>query len=89
MIFVHKEKELAYVEHRYPADHYVVLDDKLRILTAIKRAWGERVTTVFVRQGHYANDPRIVAENPSADVQLGAIADVVSLDDPTLLGSGR
>ncbi|HUX21168.1 MAG TPA: HAD family hydrolase, partial [Spirochaetia bacterium] len=54
LIFVHKELELAEVESRYPAGYYVLVDDKLRILTAVKKIWGQRVTTVFVRQGHYA-----------------------------------
>src|SRR5204862_4898063 len=54
LIYIHKERELEDVERRYPAEHYVLVDDKLRILTAVKRAWGERLTTIFVRQGHYA-----------------------------------
>ena len=57
LIYVHKEQELQDVEQRYPADHYVLVDDKLRILHAIKEIWKSRVTTVFVRQGHYAHDP--------------------------------
>src|SRR5262249_29822185 len=57
LIYVHKEQELDDVAARYPADHYVLIDDKLRILDAVKRAWGARVTTVFPRQGHYAHDP--------------------------------
>src|ERR1700758_3827792 len=67
LIYVHKESELDDVEARYPADHYVLIDDKLRILTAIKRAWGDRVTTVFPRQGHYATDPKVLATYPAAD----------------------
>jgi len=54
LIYVHKERELADVAARYPAVHYVIVDDKLRVLTAVKKIWGRRVTTVFVRQGHYA-----------------------------------
>src|SRR5438105_1622704 len=57
LIYVHKEKELDDVEQRYPARHYVMVDDKLTILTALKKTWGARVTTVFPRQGHYAKDP--------------------------------
>ena len=64
LIYVHKEKELADVEQRYPAAHYVVVDDKLRILHAIKQLWNTRVTTVFVRQGHYAYDPETLAKYP-------------------------
>ena len=57
LIYVHKEEELDDVERLYPARHYVLIDDKLRILTAVKEIWGDRVTTVFPKQGHYANDP--------------------------------
>jgi hypothetical protein len=73
LIYVHKERELADVAARYPADHYVMVDDKLRLLAAIKKIWGRRVTTVFVRQGHYARDPKILAAYPAADVSLGRI----------------
>ena len=78
LIYVHKERELADVEARYPADHYVVIDDKLRILAAIKKAWGLRVTTVFVRQGHYARDPKVLASCAPADTsieRIGALLD--------------
>src|SRR5881409_2133993 len=57
LIYIHKEQELEDVERRYPAKYYVLVDDKLRILAAIKRVWGARLTTVFPRQGHYAHDP--------------------------------
>ena len=60
MVYVHKEHELADVARRHPARHYVMVDDKLRILTAMKKIWRNRVTTVFVRQGHYALDPDVV-----------------------------
>ena len=59
LIYIHKESELEYVERLYPANHYVLIDDKLHILTAVKKIWGERVTTVFPKQGHYAFDPKI------------------------------
>ena len=65
LIYVHKEHELADVRIRYPADHYVLVDDKLRILAAVKQIWGRQVTTVFVRQGHYALDPKILAAYPA------------------------
>jgi FMN phosphatase YigB (HAD superfamily) len=78
LIYVHKERELADVARRFPADHYVMVDDKLRILAAIKNKWGRRVTTVFVRQGHYALDPGILAAYPAADVSLGRIGDLLS-----------
>ena len=73
LIYVHKEHELADVEDRYPAAHYVMVDDKLRILAAIKKIWGSRVTTVFVRQGHYALDPKILAACPAADLSIERI----------------
>jgi FMN phosphatase YigB (HAD superfamily) len=76
LIYIHKENELDDVERRYPADHYVVVDDKLRILTAVKRTWGERVTTVFARQGHYAHDPA-VAGFPPADVAIARIGELL------------
>lgn len=80
LIYVHKEAELADVERRYPAKHYVMIDDKLRLLDAIKRVWGARVTTVFVRQGHYALDPKLLAAYPPADVTLETIGDFSKLD---------
>jgi len=76
LIYVHKEMELADVEQRYPADHYVMVDDKLRILAAVKKFWAARVTTIFVRQGHYAADPMILASNPAADLSLGGIGEL-------------
>jgi FMN phosphatase YigB (HAD superfamily) len=80
LIYVHKELELADVEDHLPARHYVMIDDKLRILDAIKRAWGDRVTTVFPRQGHYATDPKILAEFPPADVTIDRIGDLLTHD---------
>jgi FMN phosphatase YigB (HAD superfamily) len=80
LIYVHKEQELNDVERFYPADHYVLIDDKLRILTAVKKIWKERVTTVFPKQGHYAFDPKTLAEYPAADVQLAKIGDLLKCD---------
>jgi FMN phosphatase YigB (HAD superfamily) len=80
LIYVHKEQELDDVEARYPADHYVLVDDKLRILHAVKQVWGERVTTVFPRQGHYALDPEQIAQYPAADFTLEAIGEFCDLD---------
>jgi len=80
LIYVHKERELDDVERLYPADHYVLIDDKLRILTAVKKIWGERVTTVFPRQGHYALDPKALADYPAADIELAKIGDLVTCD---------
>jgi FMN phosphatase YigB (HAD superfamily) len=76
LIYVHKEAELGDVVERFPAEHYVMVDDKLRILSAIKGIWGRRVTTVFVRQGHYALDPEILATYPGADVSIESIGDL-------------
>jgi FMN phosphatase YigB (HAD superfamily) len=80
LIYVHKELELADVETHFPARKYVLIDDKLRILDAVKRIWGERVTTVFPRQGHYAADPKILAEFPPADITIEHIGDMLELD---------
>jgi FMN phosphatase YigB (HAD superfamily) len=80
LIYIHKEEELADVERLYPARHYVLIDDKLRILAAVKAAWQARVTTVFVRQGHYARDATALAQYPSADITLERIGDFVTLD---------
>lgn len=77
LIYVHKENDLADVEARYRAAHYVVVDDKLAILTAIKKVWGSRVTTVFVRQGHYAMDRQILARYPDADMSVRRIGDLL------------
>jgi len=77
------------VTRRYPADHYVLVDDKLRILSAIKQAWGTRVTTVFPRQGHYANDPDIRKQYPAADVILNRIGELLEYDGATLIAASR
>jgi FMN phosphatase YigB (HAD superfamily) len=76
LIYLHKEQMLAAVERRYPAVHYVMVDDKLRVLTAMRAFWGERLTTVFPRQGHYALDAREVAAYPAADVTLSHIGEL-------------
>ena len=80
LIYIHKEEELDDVERLYPAKRYVLIDDKLRILAAVKKVWGERVVTVFPKQGHYANDPKALAAYPPADVALERIGDLVALD---------
>ena len=86
LIYVHKEQELADVEQKFPATHYVLIDDKLRILDAVKKAWGARVTTVFPRQGHYAHDPQILADYPPADISIERIGDLLNYDLPKLAG---
>jgi hypothetical protein len=83
LIYIHKENELADVERRYPADHYFLFDDKLRILSAIKEQWRDRVTTVFVKQGHYALDRETVSKYPPADIEVDRISDL--LDKARLL----
>jgi FMN phosphatase YigB (HAD superfamily) len=88
LIYIHKEHELDDVERRYPADHYVVVDDKLRILTAVKKVWGERVTTVFPRQGHYALAPD-VSQLPPADVTIDRIGELLRWDLAALLTAAR
>jgi FMN phosphatase YigB (HAD superfamily) len=80
LIYIHKEQEVEDIERRYPADHYVLVDDKPRILTAIKQIWGPRVTTVFPKQGSYAHDPQALASNPPADLTVDRIGDLLELD---------
>ena len=89
LIYIHKEQELDRVIERYPARHYVLVDDKLRILTAVKQAWGDRVTTVFPRQGHYALDPKVVTQYPPADITIDGIADLKAHGLDTLWSSQR
>ena len=88
LIYIHKEQELDDVERRYPGDHYVLIDDKLKILTAVKKVWGERVTTVFPRQGHYARDPHVLKSYPPADVNIDRIGDLLRYDLSQLVGAG-
>ncbi len=80
LVYVHKEAELDDVARRYPAERYVLVDDKRRILAAVKERWGDRVTTVFVRQGHYATHPEQEASSPAPDVAVERIADLLGLD---------
>jgi len=77
---------MADIERHYPARHYIMIDDKLRILTAMKRVWGGRLTTVWPRQGHYALDPQAIAAYPPADLTIERIDDPVHYDLPVLLG---
>jgi FMN phosphatase YigB (HAD superfamily) len=89
LIYIHKERMLDEVERRYPARHYVMVDDKLRILAAMKTLWGERLTTVFPRQGHYALDPNNIATYPPADLTVERIGELVGCDLPALLGGAN
>ena len=87
LIYIHKEQELEDVQERYPAQHYVLVDDKIRILSAIKKAWGKRVTTVFPRQGHYAHADD-VANYPPADITIAHIGELSRYELPALLRAG-
>jgi len=89
LIYVHKEQELEDVEQRYPAEHYVIADDKLRILAAVKNFWRTRVTTVFVRQGQYAADPKILASYPAADISIARIGDLLKYKTPQFVEPKR
>ncbi len=80
LIYIHKEQMLEDVERRYPAQHYVMVDDKLRILTAMKKIWGGRLTTVWPRQGRYALDPKTLAAYPPADLTVEFIGDLANYD---------
>ncbi|HXX56717.1 MAG TPA: HAD family hydrolase [Thermodesulfovibrionales bacterium] len=80
LIYIHKERMLDDVGLRYPARHYVMVDDKLRILEAMKKIWGNSLTTVFARQGHYALDPRNSVTYPPADITVAEIADLMNID---------
>jgi FMN phosphatase YigB (HAD superfamily) len=87
LIYIHKEHELEDVERRYPADHYVLVDDKVRILAAIKAVWGDRLTTVFPRQGHYAFDTKEIAKYPPPDITVERIGDLLEYDLPAFLST--
>ena len=89
LVYIHKEQELEDIERRHPAGHYVLVDDNPRILAAVKKAWGRRVTTVFPRQGHYAHNPAAVAAGPPADITIERIGDLLGYQLPTLLRAGQ
>jgi hypothetical protein len=85
LIYIHKEDSLDDVVRRYPADHYVMVDDKLRILTAIKECWGDHVTTVFPRQGQFAQDLQVLASYPAPDVAVERIDTLLEFELSDLL----
>lgn len=85
LIYIHKEQMLADLERRYPARHYVMVDDKLRILAAMKKSLGNRLTTVFPRQGHYALDLHNLSAYPPADLEIAGIGDLLDYDGPALI----
>jgi FMN phosphatase YigB (HAD superfamily) len=89
LIYIHKEVELEDVERRYPAERYVLVDDKLRILDAVKKVWGSKVTTVFPRQGHYAKDPKVLESYPAADVTIERIGELLDHDLAGLVAAAR
>lgn len=89
LIYVHKERELDDVERLYPARHYVLVDDKPRILAAVKNAWGRRVTTVLPRQGHYALDPAAQSVSPPPDLTVERVGDLAEAELETLLAAAR
>ena len=84
-----QEQELNEVERLFPAEHYVLVDDKLRLLAATKQAWGTQVTTVFPNQGHYAHDPEIRKAYPRADISVERIGDLLEYDLPAILAASR
>jgi len=86
LIYIHKEQMLDDVRERYPARHYVMVDDKLRILAAMKEAWGDRLTTVLPRQAHYALDSRNLSAYPPAALTVERIGDLVNFDRAAFLG---
>jgi FMN phosphatase YigB (HAD superfamily) len=85
LIYIHKEQMLDAVQRRYPANHYVMVDDKLRILAAMKAVMKNRLTTVFPRQGHYALDPNNAFTYPAADLSIDRIGNLLNCDIDTLL----
>lgn len=89
LVYIHKEEALADVERRFPAKRYVLVDDKLRILDAIKKIWGERVTTVLPRQGQYAHDAKVLGSLPPADVTIERIGDLFDFDLARLLAAAK
>jgi FMN phosphatase YigB (HAD superfamily) len=89
LIYVHKEEMLAEIGRRHPARRYVMVDDKQRALTAMKRAWGSRLVTVLPRQGHYALDPSNIARYPAADISVDRIGDLLGLEHAAWLAAAR
>jgi FMN phosphatase YigB (HAD superfamily) len=87
LIYIHKEQELDDVENRYPAERYVLMDDKLRILSAAKKLLGERLTSVWPRQGHYADDPKVTNQYPPPDIAVARIGDLTGFNLPAFLNA--
>ncbi|MGA7949552.1 MAG: HAD family hydrolase [Thiobacillaceae bacterium] len=89
LIYLHKEQMLDDVEQLYPARHYVMVDDKLRILAAMKEVWGMRLTTIFPRQGHYALNSEILAAYPPAGISVDRIGELINYDIRALIGAAE
>ena len=89
LIYIHKEEELDDVERRYAADHYVLVDDKPRILASVKKVWGNRVTTVLPRQGQFALAADAASHRPAADLTVERIGDLLDYDLPAFIAGGR
>lgn len=89
LIYIHKEMELDDIQERYPADHYVFIDDKVRILAAVKKAWGSHVTTIFPRQGHYATEEKEVAKYPKPDFTINRIGALMEADLAAIMKSAQ
>ena len=89
LIYIHKEEALDDVERRYPAEHYVLVDDKVRILDAVKKIWGDRVTTIFPRQGQYAHDAKSIAGYRPADLTVERIGELLDYDLAKLLAANN
>lgn len=87
LIYIHKETMLDDVAAKFPARHYVMVDDKLRVLAMMKKEWRDRLTTVFPRQGHYASDPEILARYPSADLAVDRISELIAYERSAFLGA--
>jgi FMN phosphatase YigB (HAD superfamily) len=89
LIYIHKEEALDDVERRYPGEHYVLVDDKPRILDAVKKIWGERVTTIFPRQGQYAHDLKVIAGCLPADLTVERIGDLLNYNLAALVAGNN
>jgi hypothetical protein len=89
LIYIHKEEALDDVERRYPAEHYVLVDDKPRILDAVKKIWGDRVTTIFPHQGQYAHDLKAIAGYLPADLTVERIGDLLDYELVALLAGKK
>ena len=89
LIYIHKEGALDDVERRYPAERYVLVDDKPRILDAVKKIWGDRITTIVPRQGQYAHDLKAIAGCLPPDLTVERIGDLLDYDLAALLAGNN